>query len=88
MLEYFYSLVDLTLPNDEDRSVRDPPLSALHGVARRAGMVNSAVPEMIGKSTGRPRSRARIAPRFGGIDGSHNPAFHVHDGLSHPGFGF
>ncbi|KAH8781284.1 hypothetical protein F5883DRAFT_169984 [Diaporthe sp. PMI_573] len=38
VLEYFYSLVDYTLPEDDDPLVRDPPLSALSGrrKARRA----------------------------------------------------
>ncbi|CAG8960734.1 hypothetical protein HYFRA_00002270 [Hymenoscyphus fraxineus] len=31
VLEYFYGLVDLNLPHDEDPAVRDPPLSALGG---------------------------------------------------------
>ncbi|KAK2067724.1 hypothetical protein P8C59_001437 [Phyllachora maydis] len=37
VLEYFYSLVDLTLPSDDDAKVKDPPLSALNGGARKAG---------------------------------------------------
>lgn len=36
VLEYFYSLVDLTLPSEDDPHVRDPPLSALNG-SRKAG---------------------------------------------------
>lgn len=31
VLEYFYGLVDLNLPGDDDPGVRDPPLSALGG---------------------------------------------------------
>ncbi|KAI5868577.1 hypothetical protein GGS23DRAFT_602319 [Durotheca rogersii] len=31
VLEYFYSLVELTLPRDDDSAVKDPPLSALSG---------------------------------------------------------
>lgn len=31
VLEYFYSLVELTLPPDSDPAVKDPPLSALSG---------------------------------------------------------
>ena len=31
VLEYFYGLVDLNLPSDDDPGVRDPPLSALGG---------------------------------------------------------
>jgi len=36
VLEYFYSLVDLNLPSDDDPAVKDPPLSALSGGARKA----------------------------------------------------
>ncbi|KAK8042746.1 hypothetical protein PG994_013229 [Apiospora phragmitis] len=38
VLEYFYSLVELTLPQDDEGAVKDPPLSALNGsrkVSRR-----------------------------------------------------
>ncbi|KAL2261078.1 hypothetical protein VTK26DRAFT_4731 [Humicola hyalothermophila] len=31
VLEYFYSLVELTLPDDNEPAVKDPPLSALNG---------------------------------------------------------
>ncbi|KAK0714594.1 hypothetical protein B0H67DRAFT_644440 [Lasiosphaeris hirsuta] len=36
VLEYFYSLVELTLPDDNEAAVKDPPLSALSG-SRKAG---------------------------------------------------
>jgi hypothetical protein len=36
VLEYFYSLVELTLPGDDEPAVKDPPLSALNG-SRKAG---------------------------------------------------
>ncbi|KAK5653882.1 hypothetical protein OQA88_7807 [Cercophora sp. LCS_1] len=36
VLEYFYSLVELTLPDDNEPAVKDPPLSALSG-SRKAG---------------------------------------------------
>ena len=35
VLEYFFGLVDLTLPSDDDPAVRDPPLSALSGQHRK-----------------------------------------------------
>jgi hypothetical protein len=35
VLEYYYSLVQLALPDDRDPAIRDPPLSALAGVNRR-----------------------------------------------------
>ncbi|KAK4112137.1 hypothetical protein N656DRAFT_676960, partial [Canariomyces notabilis] len=40
VLEYFFSLVELTLPDDNEPAVKDPPLSALSGsrkAARRVG---------------------------------------------------
>ena len=40
VLEYFYSLVELTLPDDNEAAVKDPPLSALNGsrkASRRQG---------------------------------------------------
>lgn len=37
VLEYFYSLVELTLPDDNEPAVKDPPLSALSGGSRKAG---------------------------------------------------
>jgi hypothetical protein len=35
VLEYFYSLVELTLPDDNEQAVKDPPLSALNGGPRK-----------------------------------------------------
>lgn len=35
VLEYFYSLVDFTLPEENDQAVRDPPLSAMTGANRK-----------------------------------------------------
>jgi hypothetical protein len=35
VLEYYYSLVDMHLPSDDEPAVKDPPLSALSG-ARKA----------------------------------------------------
>ncbi len=55
VLEYYYSLVDLVLPADNDPVVRDPPLSALSGsrkASRRASVAPPATiasgPESIG----------------------------------------
>ncbi|TPX06967.1 uncharacterized protein E0L32_011112 [Thyridium curvatum] len=42
VLEYFYGLVELTLPPEDDPSVRDPPLSALAGTKRLGTRRNSA----------------------------------------------
>ncbi|CAK7245702.1 MAG: hypothetical protein STHCBS139747_007291 [Sporothrix thermara] len=41
VLEYYYSLVNLTLPSDDDPNVRDPPLSALSG-NRKSGRRTAA----------------------------------------------
>ncbi|KAL1893177.1 hypothetical protein Sste5346_006609 [Sporothrix stenoceras] len=41
VLEYYYSLVNLTLPADDDPNVRDPPLSALSG-SRKSGRRTAA----------------------------------------------
>ncbi|KAF3062222.1 hypothetical protein GL218_04054 [Daldinia childiae] len=46
VLEYFYSLVELTLPPDDEPAVKDPPLSALSGsrkVSRRGGASTATV---------------------------------------------
>lgn len=50
VLEYFYSLVELTLPPDDEPSVKDPPLSALHGSnyrkpSRRTSITNDSFHE-------------------------------------------
>lgn len=47
VLEYFFSLVDLTLPRDDDPLVKDPPLSALSGGRkgnRRPGVAGGPAP--------------------------------------------
>ncbi|KND88738.1 hypothetical protein TOPH_06586 [Tolypocladium ophioglossoides CBS 100239] len=36
VLEYYYGLVELTLPADDEPAVKDPPLSALNGHHRKA----------------------------------------------------
>jgi hypothetical protein len=41
VLEYFYSLVELTLPGEDEPAVKDPPLSALNG-QRKVGRRQSA----------------------------------------------
>ncbi|KJZ79238.1 hypothetical protein HIM_01389 [Hirsutella minnesotensis 3608] len=45
VLEYYFGLVDLVLPNDDDPGVKDPPLSALNGqrkAKRRGGEGSSS----------------------------------------------
>lgn len=80
ILEYFYSLVDLKLPDEEDESVRDPRLSALQGVAGR--LSSRGIPAEIGKGVRRARSRGRIvanAPRFAEFNGAYSTAaFQAH----------
>lgn len=52
VLEYFFSLVELTLPSDDEAAVKDPPLSALNGsrkISRRSGGSGSP-PEITGRS--------------------------------------
>lgn len=43
VLEYFYGLVEFTLPDDDDPAVKDPPLSALNG-QRKSNRRNNTVP--------------------------------------------
>lgn len=57
VLEYFYGLVDLSLPGDDEPGVRDPPLSALGGGKGRVRM----------RSRGREgRERRRVGHAAGG----------------------
>ncbi|KAL2267479.1 hypothetical protein VTJ83DRAFT_4756 [Remersonia thermophila] len=41
VLEYFYSLVELTLPDDNEPAVKDPPLSALSGPRKQPRRVTA-----------------------------------------------
>ena len=63
VLEYFYGLVDLNLPSDDEPGVRDPPLSALGGVAvgrERERKVRLREPSEIEERRRRRRSRERV----------------------------
>ncbi|KAH8592888.1 hypothetical protein B0O99DRAFT_223412 [Bisporella sp. PMI_857] len=62
VLEYFYSLVDLSLPGDDESCVRDPPLSALGGGGKR-GRVRVGGGEVFGEVGGGERRRRRSRPR-------------------------
>ncbi|KAL3421170.1 hypothetical protein PVAG01_07615 [Phlyctema vagabunda] len=64
VLEYFYGLVDLNLPSDEDACVKDPPLSALGGARRKS--VQSRVPVAGGAMDG----RRSVPPMMGGGAGA------------------
>jgi hypothetical protein len=71
VLEYFYSLVELTLPNDSEPAVKDPPLSALNGGNRKRSMPTLHDREMppLPRRTPPPPSlepRRTPAPRGGG----------------------
>ncbi|KAI1845811.1 hypothetical protein JX265_000010 [Neoarthrinium moseri] len=74
VLEYFYSLVELSLPSDDEPAVKDPPLSALNG-SRKTNR-RSAMGSMGGGSVyhdhdrhrGTPLPRGRTPP-VGRIDG-------------------
>jgi len=57
VLEYFYGLVDLNLPGDDEAVVKDPPLSALAGGQRK---VRLREPER--RISGGGRSRRPPAP--------------------------
>lgn len=60
VLEYFYGLVDLNLPGDDEPGVRDPPLSALGGVAmgrERERKVRLREPSEVEERRRRRRSR-------------------------------
>ncbi|KAI1133590.1 hypothetical protein F5Y10DRAFT_1622 [Nemania abortiva] len=37
VLEYFFGLIELQLPGEDDPAVKDPPLSAMNGAARKGG---------------------------------------------------
>ncbi|KAF6842150.1 hypothetical protein CPLU01_00243 [Colletotrichum plurivorum] len=50
VLEYFYSLVDLTLPPDNDPTVKDPPLSALSGSRKAGRRIGGGQPAIAGSS--------------------------------------
>lgn len=83
VLEYFFGLVELTLPADDEPGVRDPPLSALNGrkANRRIGngvfggptMAPIAYHDEILPSRTPPPGRRTPAPRDR-RSGSHRPA--------------
>jgi len=67
VLEYFYGLVDLSLPADDEPGVRDPPLSALGGVAvgrERERKVRLREPSEIEERRRRRRSRVEERERI------------------------
>ncbi|KAF7881515.1 hypothetical protein EAF00_011884 [Botryotinia globosa] len=71
VLEYFFSLVELTLPSDEEPGVRDPPLSALGGGGGRKvrlsepGPPRGSTPAVSDGGEERERDRRREQRRIG-----------------------
>lgn len=43
VLEYFFGLVEMQLPPEDDTAVKDPPLSAMNGAARKAQRRSSTI---------------------------------------------
>ncbi|KAL7627592.1 hypothetical protein AAE478_001785 [Parahypoxylon ruwenzoriense] len=65
VLEYFYSLVELTLPPDDEPAVKDPPLSALSGsrkVSRRATSTATLANESFQERERNPLARRTPPP--------------------------
>ncbi|KAI1323062.1 hypothetical protein F5Y16DRAFT_412885 [Xylariaceae sp. FL0255] len=69
VLEYFYSLVALTLPPESDPAVKDPPLSALNGSRKAHRRSSTVAPESMhdrdrerGRRTPPPPGRGRRTP--------------------------
>jgi len=73
VLEYYFGLVELTLPADDEPAVKDPPLSALNGgsrkAIRRAGTEDeSSSSSRAGGSGPFPAVRGPLPPAFGDRD--------------------
>ncbi|GAP82617.2 putative serine threonine protein phosphatase [Rosellinia necatrix] len=58
VLEYFFTLVELNLPAEDDPAVKDPPLSALNGAARKGHRRSST----IAAESAHERARHRRTP--------------------------
>lgn len=54
VLEYYFSLVELMLPNDSDPMVHDPPLSALSGSRKASRRATFTAPAAIPNGTAGP----------------------------------
>ncbi|RFU30460.1 hypothetical protein B7463_g5856, partial [Scytalidium lignicola] len=63
VLEYFYGLVDLNLPSDDEPAVRDPPLSALTGGGGRKVRLREPTPGGGERERERERERDRDRDR-------------------------
>ena len=63
VLEYFYSLVELTLPDDNEPAVKDPPLSALNGSRKGPRRVGGAPTTIASGPSFAPHERELPMPR-------------------------
>ncbi|KAI1179408.1 hypothetical protein F4777DRAFT_474842 [Nemania sp. FL0916] len=59
VLEYFFGLVEMQLPPEEDPAVKDPPLSAMNGAARKGGNRRNST---IAVESAHERARNRRTP--------------------------
>ncbi|KAI1738788.1 hypothetical protein F4680DRAFT_158689 [Xylaria scruposa] len=57
VLEYFFGLVEMNLPAEDDPAVKDPPLSAMNGAARKHRRSSTIAPE-----SAHERTRNRRTP--------------------------
>ncbi|KAI2626191.1 hypothetical protein GGS21DRAFT_493400 [Xylaria nigripes] len=57
VLEYFFGLVEMNLPADDDPAIKDPPLSAMNGATRKARRGSTIAPE-----SAQERARSRRTP--------------------------
>ena len=62
VLQYFFGLVELTLPGEHEACVKDPPLSAMNG-RRKA---TRRPPDALNNETALVRLRDRRSPFYGG----------------------
>lgn len=69
VLEYFYGLVDLSLPAEDEPRVSDPPLSALGGGKGRVRVRSVGARKREGRDSGRERERERDRDRDRGERG-------------------
>jgi hypothetical protein len=59
VLEYFYSLVEMSLPSEDDVAVRDPPLSALSGARKQRQRDRATIEESRARGRETPSSSRR-----------------------------
>ncbi|KAI1822812.1 hypothetical protein F4861DRAFT_540633 [Xylaria intraflava] len=59
VLEYFYGLVEMNLPPEDDPAVKDPPLSAMNGATRKTRRSSTIAPP---PESAQERARNRRTP--------------------------